>query len=130
MPKSLDPDQAGLFVGSDLGPTYLQRLSADDTSIVGKELSQNLLVCTKSPDVRITTKFEWIKYGTMWLPGPVVQSVVSLIADPGVMSLIPAWSYTFMEIDRGILSTVVLLLPLIQEGLLSVTSKSMCTKYW
>ena len=29
-----------------------------------------------------------------------------------------------------IISTVILLLPLIQEGLLSVTSKSMCTKYW
>ena len=29
--KSLDPDQAGQFVGPDLGPYCLQRLSADDT---------------------------------------------------------------------------------------------------
>ena len=30
--NSLDPDQARRFVGPDLGPNYLQRLSADDTS--------------------------------------------------------------------------------------------------
>ena len=35
-----------------------------------------------------------------------------------------------MEIDLEIFSAAILLLPLIQEGLLSVTSKSMCTKYW
>ena len=28
----LDPDQARYFVGPDLGPTCLQKLSADDTS--------------------------------------------------------------------------------------------------
>ena len=33
--------------------------------------------------------------------------------------------YTFMEIDHGIISMVILLLHLIQEGLLSVTSESM-----
>ena len=57
------------------------------------------------------------------------QSVASLTADPGVESLNPAQSSTFMEIDHEIISTVILLLPLIQEGLLSVTSKSMCTKW-
>ena len=41
----------------------------------------------------------------------------------------PAQSYTFLEIDHAIISMVILL-PLIQEGLLSVTSKSMCTKHW
>ena len=30
--SSLDPDQARQFVGPDLGPNCLQRLSADDTS--------------------------------------------------------------------------------------------------
>ena len=30
--NSLDPDQARHFVGPDLGPNCLQRLSADDTS--------------------------------------------------------------------------------------------------
>ena len=34
-------------------------------------------------------------------------------------------------IDHELISMVViLLLPLIQEGMLSVTSESMCTKYW
>ena len=65
----------------------------------------------------------------MSIPGPLVQSVASPTADPGVASWIPAQSHTF-EIDHEIISTVILLLPLIQEGLLSVMSKSMCTKYW
>ena len=55
---------------------------------------------------------------------------VSLTADLGVASLIPARSHTFVEIDHEMISMVILLLPLIQEGLLSVTSESMCTKYW
>ena len=64
------------------------------------------------------------------MPVPVAQSVVSLITDPGVMSSITAWSHTFAEINHEIFSKVILLLPLIQEGLLSVTSKSMCIEYW
>ena len=32
MSNCLDPDQARYFVGADLGPNCLQRLSADDTS--------------------------------------------------------------------------------------------------
>ena len=31
--NSLDPDQARHYVGPDLGPNFLQRLSADDTSM-------------------------------------------------------------------------------------------------
>ena len=31
MSNSLDPDQARQFIGPDLGPNCLQRLSADDT---------------------------------------------------------------------------------------------------
>ena len=33
----------------------------------------------------------------------------NLIADPGVASSIPAQSHTFLEIDHGIISTVILL---------------------
>ena len=33
----------------------------------------------------------------------------SLTADPGVASLIPAWSHNFVEIDYEIISTVILL---------------------
>ena len=32
MSNSLDPDQAPHFVGPDLGPNCLEKLSADDTS--------------------------------------------------------------------------------------------------
>ena len=55
------------------------------------------------------------------LPGHVAQLVVSPTADPGITSLIPAGSHIFVELDHEIISTVILLFPLIQEGL-SVTS--------
>ena len=48
-------------------------------------------------------------------PGRVAQSVTclatdaSLTADPGVAISIPAWSHTFVQIDREIISTVILL---------------------
>ena len=47
--------------------------------------------------------------------GRVAQSVTclatdaSLTADPVVVSLIPAWSHTFVEIDHEIISTAILL---------------------
>ena len=50
------------------------------------------------------------------LTGRVAQSVkclateACLTADPGVASLIPAWSHTFVEIDYVFISTVILLL--------------------
>ena len=69
------------------------------------------------------------------LLGRVAQSVTclvtdaSLTADPGVANSIPVRSHTFMEIAYEIISTVILLTSA-EEGLLSVTSESMCTKYW
>ena len=54
-------------------------------------------------------------------PGRVAQSVMCLAtdacltADPGVASSIPARSHTFVEIDCEIISTVILLLPLIHS---------------
>ena len=47
--------------------------------------------------------------------GPIAQSVMclateaSLTADPGVVSSIPFWSHTFVEIDHEIISMVILL---------------------
>ena len=38
--------------------------------------------------------------------------------------------HSFVEIDHEIFSTVILSLPLIQEGSSSVTCKRMCTEYW
>ena len=61
---------------------------------------------------------------------PLAQSVEYLTADPGVPSSIPALSNSFLVIDHEMISTVILLLLLIQEGLFSVTSESMCMKYW
>ena len=52
----------------------------------------------------------------------LTQPVAIPIADPGVVSLIPAQSITFVEIDSVIISTpTILLLPLIREGLVSFT---------
>ena len=50
-----------------------------------------------------------------YIPGSLAQSVTylatdaSLTADPGVDSLIPARSHTFVKIDYKIISTVILL---------------------
>ena len=37
------------------------------------------------------------------------------------------WQHSFVETDHEIFSTVILSLPLIQEGQLSVSGKGMCT---
>ena len=62
--------------------------------------------------------------------GPVVQSVACPTTDQGVASLMPARSHTFMEVDHEITYLVILLPSADSIGLLSVTSESMCTKYW
>ena len=46
-----------------------------------------------------------------------------LTADPGVASLIWVLSHTFMEINHEIISTIILLLPLIQEGCCQLQAK-------
>ena len=52
--NSLDPDQAQHFVGPDLGPNCLQRLSAD---IVCKELNTKQLV-----DTLAKVYFIWLQF--------------------------------------------------------------------
>ena len=42
-------------------------------------------------------------------PGRVAQSESCLTADPGVVSLIPAWFHTFVKIDHEMISTAILL---------------------
>ena len=54
-------------------------------------------------------------------PGPIAQSAMHLTGDPGVSSLIPARSHTFVEIDHEIIYMDILLL--IQEGLLQLQEK-------
>ena len=51
------------------------------------------------------------------------QSMACLIADPRLMSSVPARSHTFVEIDNKIISTVILL-PLIQELQAKVCARS------
>ena len=62
-------------------------------------------------------------------PGRVEQPVTCLAtdacltADPGVASSIPARYHTFVEIDHEIISTVILLLPLIYSRRVVVSYK-------
>ena len=66
---------------------------------------------------------------TVGPPGRVAQSVTCLAtdacltADPGVASSIPARYHTFVEIDHEIISTVILLLPLIYSRRVVVSYK-------
>ena len=55
--------------------------------------------------------------------GPVTQSVASWTVDPRVASSNPALSHTFVEIDLEIISFIILLILLVQDGLLSVSAK-------
>ena len=48
---------------------------------------------------------------------------MSPIIDPEAMSLILAWSYTFVEFDDETVSTIILLLPLTQEGFCQLQAK-------
>ena len=65
----------------------------------------------------------------LYIPGRVAQSVTCLAtdacltADPGVASSIPARYHTFVEIDHEIISTVILLLPLIYSRRVVVSYK-------
>ena len=56
-------------------------------------------------------------------PGRVAQSVTCLTAFPGVASSIPVRSHTFVEIDHEMISTVILLLPLIHSRRVVVSYK-------
>ena len=55
-------------------------------------------------------------------PDPVAQSVVGLIAVPGVLSSIPAQHHSFVENDHEIFSTVMLLL-LLRRAVVSYKQK-------
>ena len=48
----------------------------------------------------------------------------------GLLVRATVWPHTFVEIYHEIISTVILPLPLIQEGQMSVSGESRCTKYW
>ena len=59
MSNGLDPDQDPHFVGPDLGPNSLQRLSADNKIIASKErlnLTTNIWFSTQSREFRVIHK--------------------------------------------------------------------------
>ena len=87
-------------------------------------------------EVHITTKSDWqtdepfsIRLFKKYGPGRVAQSVTCLAtdacltADSGVVSSIPVRSHTFVEIDHEMISTVILLLPLIHSRRVVVSYK-------
>ena len=115
------------------------------------ELTINFLICIKTHfhheekphsnqtihTVAILSEFNF-KIFEPRNPGRVAQSVTCLAtdacltADPGVASSIPVRSHTFVEIWpwNDFYGHSPPFRWFIQEGLLSVTSESMCTNYW
>ena len=63
------------------------------------------------------------------MPASVAQLDAPSDWRPGGRGFNPrrGWQHSFVEIDHEILSTVILSLPLIQEGQLSVSGERMCT---
>ena len=74
--------------------------------------------------------FLFCQENTLWvLPASVAQLDAPSDWRPGGRGFNPrrGRQHSFVEIDREIFSTVILSLPLIQEGQLSVSGKRMCT---
>ena len=70
-----------------------------------RDVPETFLLELKSElKVAVTRK----QYATLLRP-KIYPTDASLTADPGVASLIPAWSHTFVEIDHEIISTVIFL---------------------
>ena len=65
MSTSLDPDQAQLCVGPDLGTNYLQRLSADDTSRQRVNLNKTSNYKTESQVDIINPKMDIISFSSI-----------------------------------------------------------------
>ena len=80
------------------------------------DLRTSLISCALSMGTSIYKSFTFFLIQQNAQPGRVAQSItclatdVCLTADPGVASLIPVRSHTFMEIDHVVISTVILLL--------------------
>ena len=68
----------------------------------------------------ITTGYHFSPYQTTYILFIVFLPTFSLLS-------VYIWLHSFVEIDHEIFSTVILSLPLIQEGQLSVSGERMCT---
>ena len=77
MSNSLDPDQARLFVGPDLGPNSLQMISADNTGrqrVLGVPVSAEKTQRKKSCLISLKCNFsEGLSDGIETLPSNIVS---------------------------------------------------------
>ena len=80
---------------------------------------------------RVKANTSWNVYTEQEKPGPASVAQLDAPSDwrPGGRGFNPrrGRQHSFVEIDHEIFSTVILSLPLIQEGQLSVSGKRMCT---
>ena len=112
-----------------MGYAWVSRMLpvVQDDSLCTPIITWNSL--TPPPKKKTTTVFPHPQAQIQDPPGRVVQSVTCLTtdacltADPGVASSIPARYHTFVEIDHEIISTVILLLPLIYSRRVVVSYK-------
>ena len=81
-------------------------------------------VCFYAPPI-----FKSVRPSVYTKPAPVAQLDASSDWRPGGRGFNPRLGrqHSFVEIDHEIFSTVILSLPLIQEGQLSVSGERMCT---
>ena len=80
--------------------------------------------------LNVFTTFGFSTVSTVsWQPALVAHLDVPSEWRPGGCGFNPrrGWQHSFVEIDHEIFSMVILSLPLIQEGQLSVSGKRMCT---
>ena len=64
------------------------------------------------------------------VPNRIAQLVLSLTANPGVPSLIPARSYTLVEIDHEIIFTAILLPSADSRRVVISYKRKLYMKYW
>ena len=70
-----------------------------------------------------TDKIDMCNSLPRWLSWLRIRLVISRLRVRPLLD----WQHSFMEIDHEIFSVVILSLPLIQEGQMSVSGKTMCT---
>ena len=92
-------------------------------------ISKNALF-TQTPKSKVRNRNDWKAEIAGFLTLCILAHLLFTPAlVTGVTISIPTPFHTFMENGHEAISTIILLL-LIQEGLMSVTSQSRCTEYW
>ena len=118
-----------MVIGDSQNEFFFPTLTLVTNSYIIPMLTCLIIYIVNTCIIKDAVKFEDVTCCN--LPDGLAQSVACLTADrcltadPGVVSWIPARSHTFVEIGYEILSMAILL-----PAADSVTSESMCTKYW